>query len=132
MNIVFISNIVLEPWLDSLMRNKFGQGTSIKFINYAEHKTEKSNILIRDADYLIVCLNWELEHPDIVNCIIKEKEKKEEIFNSTKNFYSCLYRNLKFITKAKIIWFGFEDYYMQYKYVIGNGRRYQMSLFYGF
>lgn len=112
LKISLISNIILEPYFGAMISKKFAgykkiDLKTVDFLNILSESFDARNI--SNADYVIVCLNFDCLYPNCLNKIIKNNNHNEFFQNSVKmceNLYNYILQN----SRAEIIWFGFEDY----------------------
>ena len=111
LRIVWLSNIVFEPYLQSGILHSFSDECiqpKLHFISYEEYP-EKSDEF-RNVDCVVVALNFEALYPDAVNDVIAGKNPAEEIEADLVLKIQSLYSGIRSQTNAPVIWFGFEDY----------------------
>lgn len=113
--IVFKSNIILEPYLKSYIAKAFSSfDVQIKCVPYEE------NAVIQDADIIAICLNFDALYPNALTDIFSEKLSSDEITRDTIMRCRELYDSVKSSSSVPVIWFGFEDYYVNCDIVSGN------------
>lgn len=111
MNVIFISNIVFEPyWSEYIKYSLYTITRSIKseYIAYDELQNYVNNI--ESAEIIAVCLNINTFYPDLSVDVISGELTYEDIEKDCIRMCAELYSAIKAHTYALIIWFGFEDY----------------------
>ena len=111
-NIIWISNIVFEPYLSSNVSLLFGnisEKVSLTYLSCDECIEDLE--LVRQATYICVCVNFDELYPNIINDISSKKLSLEDIEMDIINKCKFLHRKLKDNTCVPIIWFSFEDYF---------------------
>ena len=119
--IAWISNIVLEPYIRMYIKSAFspvGINVQLEFIMYEE--LYQKHDLIQNAQIAVICLNYQ------VLCQNGLKITSETYCN-TKQLYRdiCinnqeLLSHIKINSNAKVVWFGFEDYYTKSPFLFGT------------
>lgn len=112
--VIFISNIVLGPYLDILLKKimlQHGLTIELVVIDFGEYALCKDKLY--DADYVVVCLNFECLFPNVENDILSGHICREEIMNKSIETCDRMYSDLRGKCTGTILWFGFEDYYCQ-------------------
>ena len=110
--IVLISNIIFEPYWCKCIEATFAPSVSdvqTIFISYEE--LEGFGIGSEDIDAVVVCLNFEALYPNIFNDVLSGAAECETIIHDCVNRCKELYSFVKSCGGAKVIWFGFEDYF---------------------
>ncbi|WP_270564191.1 HAD-IIIC family phosphatase [Clostridium beijerinckii] len=123
LNIIVISNITFEPYLNLIIKNIFSQDgiyLDIAFINYDEYKSSESLDKITKTDYIVIYLDFDYLFPDATNNLLANKLTTNELIENTKIKSQELYDYLKELTQSPIFWFGFEDYCYQYNQFKGS------------
>ena len=118
--ISLISNIVFEPYWHVFVKNDIiplGSDVKILFIPYDELNY---SLDLSQSDLVIVCLNFEILYPNISTCMYSEKMKSDDIIQDCIKKCNNLYSLIKNNACCKIIWFGFEDYYIRRDIIYGN------------
>ena len=118
--IVFISNIICKPYLRICLSNTlltFGSNAHLSCISYNEIDKRQSEV--EKAEIIIVFLNFETLYPNVINDIGSKNIFEEDIVRDADMKMHELYSKIKMNSSAKIIWFGFEDYYINYNNVFG-------------
>lgn len=121
LKIALISNITLEPFLQSSLKKRIlqqGLDMELTTIDYAEYDTCKNKA--DDADYTIVALSFEFLFPNVANDILSGNICRTEILDRSIEICRKLYNSLKEKCRGTILWLGFEDYYCQYGRVRGS------------
>lgn len=116
-NITVISNINFYPYLPLFLKKFFANDSisvNVFLIDYIDCMSQKEEL--HNSDIIVVILNFGILYPNAFN--------EKEIINITKddanNKVYSLYSYIHEISESVIIWFGFEDYYNQYYYFLGN------------
>ena len=124
LNIAVLSNICLEPYLGLEITKCFGEdGISINVnsINFNEFGSMQSIKRFKSYDLIVVFLNFEYTYP---NCslqqFIQKKNCREKIIECEVEKAITICSTIKTLTTAKIMWFGYEDYYSNISNVLGN------------
>lgn len=115
--IVFISNIILEPYLKSYIAKSL--------LSYAVHcvpyeEFNEKLIFIQNPDIIVICLNFDETYPNALTDISSKKLSSDDITRDAITRCRELYDSVKSCSNAPIIWFGFEDYYTNSYIVFGN------------
>lgn len=124
LNIVVVSNIILEPWLKPLIKKKFGFELLLTFVYDTGYNLEEYQKVITNADYLVVCVNLDCAYPNIFNDILTGKQSKTSMINSIIDVCHNMYSFCRNCSKAHILWIGFEDYFTYFHHIVGNAYRY--------
>ena len=116
-SIVLISNIIFEPYLRTHMAKIHLPSTvQLKYVAY-EEIYEKH---IQNSDIIVICLNFDALYPnaiiDVASREIAHKEVKQDAVRRCQELYYLV----KTCSNVPIIWFGFEDYYINSNIVSGN------------
>lgn len=118
--IVVISNIIFEPYFN-IGINKIFSNSNISittvYIGIEEYNSYENTKKIVDADYIMICINFDYWFPDLTNKMLLNQSIGNHILNYTKSKYKELYDWIKQKTKAPILLYGFEDYSYKYKYI---------------
>lgn len=115
-NIVYISNILFEPYLYPCMTGAFSESEiQLNFVAYEEFG-EKRDVLT-GADIAVVFLNFDAMYPDAVNDLFSGQSDADDLERNAMERCKRLHSEIETYTNAKIIWFGFEDYYT-YGYIL--------------
>lgn len=112
---------MFEPYLRTYISKAFSAAAVVVqwiYVPYDEI-SEKQNVL-RSADMITLCLNFDALYPDVLNDVASEKIKFDKVERDAVHRCKNLYSLIKANTKSKIIWFGFEDYYIQHDIICGN------------
>lgn len=112
LQIAWVSNILFEPYIQSCIKSAFLPAVSNVQLNCVMHKEiEGNNYVIKNADIVVVCLNFEELYPNLM----RENSKAECVDNQNckdiENSVLELISLIKSISKANVICFGFEDYF---------------------
>lgn len=117
--IVLISNIIFEPYLRTYISKKFSvsdiQLTNVPYEEFAEKQDE-----IQRAEVIVVCLNFNELYPDALNDVVSKKVSIDDILFDSIERCKELYSSIKNCSNAKLIWSGFEDYYLNPDIVCGT------------
>lgn len=118
---VLISNVIFEPYLKNCMFEAFGTSfldMQYSFIPYDEMQEQTE--VISNAGLVSVCLNFDTLYPNLANNlnsnIISNDEVVQDCILKCRKFYSFV----KSYTNAPIVWFGFEDYLNNNKFLYGR------------
>lgn len=118
--IALVSNIVFEPYLRTYILKEFSALVSdihLAFVPY-EELAEKQDEL-RNAEVIIVCMNFDELYPNVLTNIVSKKISPDDITKDSIKRSQELYTLLKECSNAKVLWFGFEDYYLNHNIVCG-------------
>lgn len=119
--IILISNIVFEPHWNSYLTTWFSEQDYIIQSSYAKYEDIiKDYAILKDADIVVVCLNFDSLYPNITNSIALGDIDANYIIQDAINQCHQLYSLIKERTSATIIWFGFEDYLYNYDNIFGS------------
>lgn len=111
-HITLISNVCFEPYWRTFIGSQFSCASIIAAINVIEYNEyKKSSDTIKNSDIIVVCLSFEEIYADLANDISSGKFTYEMVEIDASNKCKELYTYVKQNSNAKIIWFGFEDYY---------------------
>ncbi len=122
-NIVFISNVVLEPYLEPCLKMMFAgdeYNIFLKQVLYDDYKSELNDIIFDNCNMFVVFLNFDVLVDDIINIIARGEKNSLQVIEEMYSLCEALYCYLKQNYETTIVWFGFEDYYCQYKNVVGH------------
>ena len=81
--------------------------------------------ILNNADVVVVCLNFEELYLNLTVAASESDYKIDQICNDIKKNNLELLSLIKSISKAKIIWFGFEDYLTNDHILVGS--KYMLS-----
>lgn len=118
-----ISDIMVDPYLSQFLSKVFREsGYTIRsnYVRIQEYMEEDNIQAIRESDLNILWINYEnytFEKKDSYRLTTKEKEETLEYLLE---FIEVTNSNLKQLTPAQNVWFGFEDYYNQVSQQIGT------------
>lgn len=84
-----------------------------------EEYPEDNNVLC-EADYTVVCLNFNDMYPNVINDVFSHKILKREIIADALNKCTALYKKIKQHTSMPILWFEFEDFCYQFDGIFGT------------
>lgn len=112
LQIVWISNVIFEPYIQESITSAFGSTEYSIRLNCVMYEEIYSNIeTLKSADIVVVCLNFEVLYPDLILETQKADCLVDQSCNEIKNSNLALFSLIKSTSKAKIIWFSFEDYF---------------------
>ena len=100
-----------------------GDGVRLNCVMY--EKTDSSSEILKNADIVVVCLKFEEIYPNLIAAVLKSDYKIDQICDDIKKNNLELLSLIKSISKAKIIWFGFEDYLTNDHILVGS--KYMLS-----
>lgn len=120
LNIAVVSNIILEPHLLTIIKSRFGKEVEIFPISYGEHIETENKDLLTESDIIIVWLNFEALFPDVWNMLYEKVKSDRELIDNVYLLCERLFIDLMTLSKAKLVWFLFEDYYTKMSFVEGN------------
>ena len=118
--IVLVSNIIFEPYLRTYISKAFSTSasdihlTSIPYEELAEKQDE-----LQRSEVIIVCLNFDGLYPNALNDVVSKKASTDNILFDSIERCKELYSSIKNCSTAKLIWFGFEDYYLNHDTIYG-------------
>lgn len=111
LQIAWISNIIFEPYMQACINGAFmptGDSVLLNCVMYEE--IDSNSEILKKADVVVVCLNFEELYPNLIAAVLKSDYKIDQICYDIKKNNLELLSLIKSISKAKIIWFGFENY----------------------
>ena len=115
-NLVIISNIVFEPYLKKYLDKTVFRKVSSIPVNEIGANDE----IVREAEAVVICLNFDVLFPDIQSEEKKDGSFYKKAIECSVCFSKAIYRQVRGVTKERIIWFGFEDYYLHGDAVYGT------------
>lgn len=118
-NINMISNIVFEPYFQPFISDIFvesGMSVNVTYLNTQEYQSAENVDKMRNADLLIVALNFEYLYPNSINDICSGMKSIDDYIDISVYNCSQVYQYIKSKTHAHILWLGFEDYCYQYNF----------------
>lgn len=119
--IVLISNIIFEPYLRTYIFKLFSASTSdIQLTCVPYEEINEKHIILQSADIIALCLNFDILYPNALNDVMSAKILSDDIVRDSIKRCKELYFSIKSCSNAHIIWFGFEDYYINNDIVYGN------------
>ena len=119
--IALISNIIFEPYLRTYISEEFSVSASdiqLTYVTY-EELVEKQYEL-KSAEVIVVCMNFDGLYPNVLNDIASKKISPDDITEDLTKRSQELYSLIKESSNAKVLWFGFEDYYFNHNIVCGT------------
>ena len=119
--ISLISNIVFEPYFRTYIPKAFlplDSDVQLTFILCEE--VCKRQYELKNSKMIVVCLNFNELYPDISDDILSEKIFYNNISEDLTEKCRRLYLSIKTYSDARIVWFGFEDYYLNLDSVFGT------------
>lgn len=123
LHINIISDIMLDLYLKQMVQEAFqdlGYKAEVKYIRIQEVMGEENLKSIKGSDLNIIWINYENYMFENQNSYWLTSDEKESTMTYLFEYMQVLYTNLKCITSAQMIWFGFEDYYNHVFIEIGN------------
>lgn len=112
LQIAWISNIIFEPYMQACINGAFMPAVDSVRLNCVMYEEFDSNTeILKKSDIVVVCLNFEELYPNMISAALESDYKIDQICNDIKKNNLELLSLIKSISKAKIIWFGFEDYF---------------------
>ena len=119
-NIIWISNIVFEPYLQTYIKSAFladGYETQLSYIMYDEIKQKQE--VIQNAEMVVVCLNFHEMYPDTLYKAPEVRSKVERIYKDICGRNRELLSIIKANYTGKVVWFGFEDFFTKNALLFG-------------
>lgn len=119
--IILVSNIIFEPYLRTYIAKAFStsasniQLTSVPYEELAEKQDD-----LRRAVVIVVCMNFDELYPNVLTDVASKKVLIDDIFFNSTERCKELYSSIKNFSNAKLIWLGFEDYYLNNDIVCGT------------
>lgn len=119
--IVLVSNIIFEPYLRTYISKEFSALVSDIQLTYVpyEELAEKQDEL-QGAKVIVVCMNFNELYPNVFTDIASKKILPDDITKNSIKRSQELYSFLKENSNANVLWFGFEDYYLNHNIVCGT------------
>ena len=112
LQIAWISNIIFEPYMQACINGAFIQTGDNVWLNCVMHEEiDSSSEILKNANIVVVCLNFEELYPNLIAAALESDYTIDQICNVIKNSNLELFSLIKSTSNAKIIWFGFEDYF---------------------
>lgn len=115
-NILIITDMVIEPFLDTKLKKLFseiGISTRTNYVNYTEFISPEKVSFFEQADIIVVWLYFSMEDY-VVNT---KKTKSKHIIDSYATLYKYITDNNK---NGKVIWFGIDSFFNNFNCVFGN------------
>lgn len=118
---MLVSNILFEPYLRTYISKAFSTSasdihlTSIPYEELAEKQDE-----LQRSEVIIVCLNFDGLYPNALNDVVSKKASTDIILFDSIERCKELCSSIKNCSTAKLIWFGFEDYYLNHDTIYGT------------
>ncbi len=124
-SVVLLSNIIFEPYWYKCLKEAFISSNLDVQTTYVPYESfrDYSNTLT-DADTVVICLSFDVLYPNISNEVHSKNVTYDDVLMDC--IYKCdeVYSFIKTCTNAKIIWFGFEDYFDCHEIICGNVQHY--------
>lgn len=120
LQIAWISNVIFEPYIQVCIKGTFlptEYSVLLNCIMYEE--IESDTDIIKSADIVVVCLHFEELYPNYTVALGSDYTIDQSC-NDIKNSNLELLSLIKANSKAKIIWFGFEDYFTKDHILFGT------------
>ena len=117
--IVLVSNIIFEPYLRTYISKEFSDlafGVQLAYIPYEEFAEKQDEL--QGAKVIVVCMNFDELYPNVL--IASKKILPDDITKDSIKRCQELYSLLKEYSNAKVLWFGFEEYYLNHNIVCGT------------
>ncbi|MDR2043346.1 MAG: HAD-IIIC family phosphatase [Clostridium sp.] len=119
LHIGVISDIIFDPHFNTLIKTYFGENIKIYPIPYGEQNDDVYRKQIGESDVIIVWLNLESSYLNACNLLYSQtapdQQIIEEVVAACKKFYS----DITGYSNVHIIWFLFEDYFINSPVVMG-------------
>ena len=118
--VTFISNITYEPVIEQVLQEGFCFQRDIHLEFMLPEDIQQKYSVLKKTDIVVLALNFDNWLPD-AEILVNSKDynvvaiKKEVVTRC-----SLLYKNIKKATYAKVLWFGFEDYFANLREVCGS------------
>ena len=119
--IVWVSNIYFEPYIQSCINGVFTHSNYDVQLNFIMCKELNEKLeVFRNAGIIVVCLNFQEICPNLLinalktDCLLERVYK--EIYDMNQNILSYIKTN----SNAKVVWFGFEDYFSKAPFLFGT------------
>lgn len=119
--IAWISNVIFEPYIQAYIKSAFlptENSVQLNCVMYEEINSDTETL--KNADIVVVCLNFEELYPNLMLAAPGSDYTITQSCNDIKNNNLDLLFIIKSISKAKIIWFGFEDYFSKDHILFGT------------
>lgn len=116
LQIITISNVILEPYFVSNLKEYLGDNLIVSNILFEEYLGIENQTKISSADLIVVWMNFEGLRSISNNFGFRPEQKPDEHLGLCKKLNDDLVR----ISGAKIIWFSFENYDVHLTEVIGH------------
>lgn len=120
--IAVITNITLDIYLEPIIKKIFAKISllaSILPISYVLYNSEESQLKLKQADIIVICLNFDSMFPNAMNDILSNRLSYKQLFVNTIKACNVLYDYIVHKSNTHIIWFGFEDYFYRYSHFKG-------------
>ncbi len=118
-SVVIISNITFEPYLRTYITKAFlPSAVQVNYVPYEE--IYENQIAIQGSDIIVIYLNFDVLYPNAINDIVSRKISHDDITHDSIKRCQELYSSIRSRSNAQIIWFGFEDYYVNSDIVCGS------------
>ncbi|MEJ6950344.1 HAD-IIIC family phosphatase [Natronospora cellulosivora (SeqCode)] len=119
--ITVITNITLKLYFIPYLSKNFKEKeiiTNVSYISFHNY-LEKMNT-ITESNIIIIWLNFEVMFPDVLNRTIRMEKNNKQIIDNIVEYIKSFYETIHKLSKAKIIWISFEDYYDKTNLLTGN------------
>lgn len=119
--IVLISNIIFEPYWRTYISKVFSAlASDIQLTCVLSEKLDEKQDELRRAEVIVACMNFDELYPDVLNDVMSKKVSIDDILFDSIERCEELYSSIKNCSNAKLIWLGFEDYYLNHDIVCGT------------
>lgn len=119
--IVLVSNIIFEPYLRTYISKAFSAlAIDVKLTYVPYEELEKKSDDLKRAEVIVVCMNFDELYSNALADIMSKKISSDDITDDSIKRCQELYSSIKTYSNAKVIWLGFEDYYLNYDIVCGT------------
>lgn len=119
LNFLVISNIIFEPYFQKGIKKHFSDISKIHISSISPEDIVNNNDDDVDIlyDHIIVYLDFESHFLDAYKLIGGKLDLQNAAKNDFCSFCSCLYKKIKKVYHADLIWLGCEDYKTEYSQV---------------
>lgn len=115
-----VSNVIFEPHCIPLMALHFGNEVELTPIPYGEHNEKEYKDRFSKADLIVVWLNFEELSPDVLSRMDSGAILEQQVLEGTVSVCVRLYTDISADTDAQMLWFLFEDCYIQTPITAGH------------